>query len=66
MRSGLARSDPSGMSEAGNHADWKILHAVHDVAALTVPAIGPSARDRLCEALGYRLYRSLVAGLVGD
>ena len=52
------------MGETGSHAESKILHAVHDVAALTIPASGPSARDRLCEALGYRLYRSLVAGLV--
>ena len=45
-------------------AERKLLNALSDVATLTVTEEGPSARDRLCQALGYRLYRSLVAGLV--
>jgi len=52
------------MAEPWRAADARLLDAVHDVAALTVHDDGPSARDRLCQALGYRLYRSLVAGLV--
>ena len=46
-------------------ADLRILTAVQDVAVLTARYPAISARDRLCRLLGYRLYRSLVAGLVG-
>ena len=52
------------MSPPCSQAETKILCAVHDVAALTAGGIAPTARDRLCHILGYRLYRSLVAGLV--
>jgi hypothetical protein len=53
------------MAYSSNAADGRLLSALNDLASLTGPAPSLSARDRLCGLLGYRLYRSLVAGLVG-
>ena len=53
------------MGKGSIEADGRILTAVTQVASLTAPAPSLSARDRLCSLLGYRLYRSLVAGLAG-
>jgi hypothetical protein len=63
MSPGLSEPDLRDMGRAITDADRRILTAVRDVASLTAPAPPVSARDRLCGLLGYRLYRSLVAGL---
>jgi hypothetical protein len=63
MSSVPSRPDFKGMQQAIAEADQRILEAVRDFASLTAPAPTVTARDRLCGLLGYRLYRSLVAGL---
>jgi hypothetical protein len=63
MSSGPSRPDSRDMQQAIADADQRILEAVRDVASLTAPTPAITARDRLCGLLGYRLYRSLVAGL---
>jgi hypothetical protein len=44
-------------------AEQRILETVTQIGRLTEPAQTQPARERLCELVGYRLYRSLVAGL---
>jgi hypothetical protein len=63
MSLGPLRPDARDMHQAIAEADQRILEAVRDFASLTAPAPTVTARDRLCGLLGYRLYRSLVAGL---
>jgi hypothetical protein len=61
---GGANADLLTMSQPCIQAETRILTAVQDVAVLTGGGCAPTARDRLCHLLGYRLYRSLVTGLV--
>jgi hypothetical protein len=64
MRHGGGASDPTRMQRPCNHAESRILVAVHHVTALTDAEPMPTARERLRGIVGYRMYRALVVSLV--
>jgi hypothetical protein len=53
------------MQPMSTQAEYRLLDAVMNVSALTDAEPTLTARERLKDILGYRLYRALVANLGG-
>ena len=51
------------MQQMSTQADFRLLDAVMNVSALTDAEPTLTARERLKDILGYRLYRALVGSL---
>jgi hypothetical protein len=53
------------MQPMSNQAEYRLLDAVMNVSALTDAEPALTARERLKDILGYRLYRALIGSLGG-